>query len=171
MKSLLKRNVDLTIYTNSLASTDAVYVAANLYYDVFKWTRKGINIYLHDGLYTNNNSELDENIKKAKWGTHSKVQVYEATTFSEAMIGTYNIDNRSNFYNSEMALFCKGNDAFTKVVKDEIVEMMDKGIKINPDGSASDREGNKKSVFGSSTKDLRLMRLIFLTSWLLKFLL
>lgn len=171
MKSLLKRDVDLTIYTNSLASTDAVYVAANLYYDVFKWTRKGIHIHLHDGLYTNNNPELDENIKKAKWGTHSKVQVYESTTFSEAMIGTYNIDNRSNFYNSEMALFCKGNDAFTKVVKDEIVEMMDKGIKINPDGSASDREGNEKSVFGSSTKDLRLMRLIFLPSWLLKFLL
>ena len=45
------------------------------------------------------------------------------------------------------------------------------GIKINPDGSATDRDGNKKSVFGSTKKDLKLMRLIFLPSWLLKFLL
>ena len=87
------------------------------------------------------------------------------------MIGTYNIDNRSNFYNSEMALFCKGNDAFTKVVKDEILEMANKGIRINADGTASDIDGNKKSIFGSDTKDLKLMRFIFLPSWLLKFLL
>lgn len=171
MKTLLKKDVEITVYTNSLASTDAVYVAANLYYDVFKWTKKGINIYLHDGIYTQNNPDMEEKVQQAKWGTHSKVQVYEATNFSEAMIGTYNIDNRSNFYNSEMALFCKGNDAFTKVVKDEIMEMAHKGIKINPDGTASDRDGNKKSIFGSDTKDLKLMRFIFLPSWLLKFLL
>ena len=114
---------------------------------------------------------MEEKVQKAKWGTHSKVQVYEASTYSEAMIGTYNIDNRSNFYNSEMALFCKGNDAFTKVVKDEIMDMAHSGIKIHSNGTASDREGNKKSVFGSNQKDLRLMRLIFLPSWLLKFLL
>lgn len=171
MKTLLKKNVEISVYTNSLASTDAVYVAANLYYDAFRWTRKGIKIYLHDGIYTQNNPDLEEKIQKAKWGTHSKVQVYEASNYSEAMIGTYNIDNRSNFYNSEMAVFCKGNDAFTKVVKDEIQEQMDKGIKINSDGSASDRDGNKKSVFGSDQKDLKLMRLIFLPSWILKFLL
>lgn len=171
MKALLNKDVEISVYTNSLASTDAVYVAANLYYDVFKWTKKGINIYLHDGIYTNNNPEMEEKIQKAKWGTHSKVQVYESSNFSEAMIGTYNIDNRSNFYNSEMAVFCKGNDAFTKVVKDEIMDMTNRGIKINSDGTASDRDGNKKSVFGSDTKDLKLMRLIFLPSWILKFLL
>ena len=117
MKGLLKRNIDITVYTNSLASTDAVYVAANLYYDVFKWTRKGIQIYLHDGLFVNNNPEVPEASKKARWGTHSKVQVYENHNSSEAMIGTYNVDNRSNFYNSEMAIFCKGNDEFTQEVK------------------------------------------------------
>lgn len=171
MKSLLKKNVEITVYTNSLASTDAVYVAANLYYDVFRWVRKGINIYLHDGLYVNDNTELAENIQKAKWGTHSKVQVYESTHSSEAMIGTYNIDNRSNFYNSEMVIFCKGNDEFTQTVKNEIMFYAHQGIKINEDGTASDREGNRKSIFGSSKKDVLLMNLIFLPSWLLKFLL
>lgn len=171
MKSMLKRNVEISIYTNSLASTDAVYVAANLYYDVFKWTKKGIHIYLHDGLYTNENPDLDEKIKNARWGTHTKAQVYESTHGSEAMIGTYNIDNRSNFYNSEMAVFCKGNEEYSQAVKKGIMDMAAKGIKINPDGSATDRNGINKSVFGSSEKDLKLMRIIFLPSWLLKFLL
>lgn len=168
---MLKRNVELSIYTNSLASTDAVYVAANLYYDVFKWTNKGINIYLHDGLFTNGNPDLEDKIKNARWGTHTKAQVYESSHGSEAMIGTYNIDNRSNFYNSEMAVFCKGNDEYTQAVKKDIMDMASKGIKINKDGSATDREGTVKSVFGSTEKDLKLMRFIFLPSWLLKFLL
>ncbi|MFP5386490.1 MAG: phospholipase D-like domain-containing protein [Bacteriovoracia bacterium] len=171
MKSLLKRNVEITVYTNSLASTDAVYVAANLYFDVFRWVKKGINIHLHDGLYIDDNSGLDESIRKAKWGTHSKVQVYESTHSTEAMIGTYNIDNRSNFYNSEMGVFCKGNNEFTQEVKNHILNQAKSGIQINEDGSATDREGNKKSVFGSSKKDLLLMNVIFLPSWLLKFLL
>ena len=171
MKSLLKRNVEISVYTNSLASTDAVYVAANLYYDVFRWVKKGINIYLHDGLYINENPDLPEEIQQAKWGTHSKVQVYESTHSSEAMIGTYNIDNRSNFYNSEMAIFCKGNDEFTQTVKNEIMYFANQGIKINADGTASDRDGNTKSIFGSSKKDVLLMNVIFLPSWLLKFLL
>lgn len=171
MKSMLKRGVDLTVYTNSLASTDAVYVAANLYFDVYKWVDKGIHIYLHDGLYTNGNPELDESIKNARWGTHTKAQVYESTHGNEAMIGTYNIDNRSNFYNSEMVVFCKGNDEFTNTVKNEIMDMAHKGIKVNQDGTASDRNGNKKDIFGSSRKGLLIMNLIFLPSWLLKFLL
>lgn len=171
MKSLLEKNVEISVYTNSLASTDAVYVAANLYFDVFRWVKKGINIYLHDGLYIDMNPELDEKVKNARWGTHSKVQVYESTDSTEAMIGTYNIDNRSNFYNSEMVIFCKGNDEFTKTVKDQIINFANQGIKINKDGTASDRQGNKKSIFGSSDKDVLLMNLIFLPSWLLKFLL
>lgn len=171
MKSMLKRNVEISVYTNSLASTDAVYVAANLYYDVFKWTRRGIHIYLHDGLYTNDNPDLEDHIKKARWGTHTKAQVYESTHGSEAMIGTYNIDNRSNFYNSEMAVFCKGNEEYSQLVKNQIMDFAHKGIKINSDGSATDRDGNVKSLFGSDKKDLKLMRFIFLPSWLLKFLL
>lgn len=171
LKSLLEKNVEISIYTNSLASTDAVYVAANLYFDVFKWVNKGIHIYLHDGLYTNDNPELEESIKNAKWGTHSKIQVYEYSNSSEAMIGTYNIDNRSNFYNSEMALFCKGNNEFTQLVKNEIMHLAHSGIKINKDGTASDRDGNTKSVFGSTDKDVMFMKMIFLPSWILKFLL
>jgi putative cardiolipin synthase len=171
MKMLLKKKVDITVYTNSLASTDAVYVASNLYFDVYRWVDKGIKVHLHDGKYIGINPNVDEEVKNARWGTHSKVQIYEASTFTEAMVGTYNIDNRSNFYNSEMVVFCRGNNEYTAQVKDGVMEAIHKGIQINSDGTAQDRDGNKKDVFGSSRKGLLIMNLIFLPSWLLKFLL
>lgn len=171
MKMLLKKGVDITVYTNSLASTDAIYVAANLYYDMFKWRKKGIKIHLHDGQWISGSEEIDENIQHAKWGTHSKVQVYESKESSEVMIGTYNIDNRSNFYNSEMAIFCKGNDEFTKTVKDEINHHLHNGIIINQDGTATDKNGSLRNILGSSEDGKNMMKMIFLPSWLLKFLL
>lgn len=170
-KMLLKKNVSLTVYTNSLASTDAIYVASNLYFDVYRWIEKGVQVHLHDGKNIGVNENLEEEVKNARWGTHSKVQIYESTNFTEAAIGTYNIDNRSNFYNSEMMIFCRGNNEFTAQVKSEVEYHIHKGIQINLDGTAQDRDGNKKDVFGSSRKGLIIMNLIFLPSWLLKFLL
>lgn len=169
--ALLKRGVKVSAYTNSLASTDAVYVAANLYWEAFSWVRQGVDVHLHDGTYTDENPDLDEAVKKAKWGTHSKVHVYESTDSSEVMIGTYNIDNRSNFYNSEMGVFCKGNDELSKEVTDNIFYLKHKGIQIHSNRTATDREGNEVSIWGSNKKDLALMKAIFLPAWLLKFLL
>jgi putative cardiolipin synthase len=171
MKSLLKRGVKISAYTNSLASTDAVYVAANMYFEAFGWIKRGVDVHVHDGLYTDETPELDEAVKNARWGTHSKVQVYENNDSSEIMIGTYNIDNRSNFYNSEMAIFCKGNDELSKEVSDNIFRLKSKGIQLNADRTATDRHGNTRSIWGHSKKDLFLMKAIFLPAWLLRFLL
>lgn len=171
LKLMLERDVAVTFYTNSLASTDAVYVAANLYHEVWGWIKKGIKVYLHDGKLVNDNPRLEDKVVNAKWGTHSKVQVYETTNYSEAMIGTYNIDNRSNFYNSEMAVFCKGNDEFSMEVKKEIMHLANNGILIRKDKTAVNKDGKVVSRFGSDQKDLTMMKLIFIPSWLLRFLL
>lgn len=171
MNSMLDRGVEITLYTNSLASTDAVYVAANLYKDMYTWRRRGMKIFLHDGTWPVEDLELPEGVKKAVWGTHDKTQVYETKTYTEVMIGTYNIDNRSNFYNSEMGVFCRGNDEFTKNVKDDIFQRAHLGTEINEDGSATNRAGERRSVYGSSKRGLLLMKMLALPSWLLKFLL
>ena len=171
MNGLLEKGVDMTLYTNSLASTDAVYVAANLYKDMFTWRRRGMKVFLHDGTWPEEDIELPQGVKDAVWGTHDKTQIYETQKYTEVMIGTYNIDNRSNFYNSEMAVFCRGNDEFTKNVKDEIFKRAHQGIEINEDGSATDRAGERHSVYGSSKRGLLLMKMLALPSWLLKFLL
>lgn len=168
MNQLLDKGVKIDVYTNSLASTDAIYVAANLYMTVKGWARKGINIYLHDGKYIPEHEDSNQEIAHAKWGTHCKSQVYETSSYTEVMIGTYNVDNRSNYYNSEMAVFCKGNNEFTEEVKGGIMERAQQGIYIHQDGTASNKDGEKVSVYGASNEDVLKMKLITLPSWLLK---
>lgn len=170
MKSLMDRGLDITTYTNSLASTDAVYVAANLYKDISAWAKSGINIYLHSGEYIDQDGIVNKKVKTAKWGTHSKTHIYDYIddTQSEIMVGTYNIDNRSNHYNSEMAIFCKGNIRLTKELRYSMLSRMNEGMKVDSDLTATTKTGKKVEIYGANKDDLMLMRLISLPSWLLR---
>lgn len=171
LEKMLQKGVAIDVYTNSLASTDAIYVAANLYLEIQNLSKRGVKIYLHDGKWLGESPVLSDKIKEAKWGTHCKTQVYETSTYSEVMIGTYNIDNRSNFYNAEMAFFCKGNAAFSKEVREGIMARAKNGYFVKRDGTAEDKKGVKKSILGSSETDFNKMRLMTLPSWMLRFLL
>jgi putative cardiolipin synthase len=171
MTHLLSKKVDISVYTNSLASTDAVYVAANLYLYIKKWAKAGIDIFLHDGKFLHEGPAMTEEAEKARWGTHDKTQVYEASTHTEVMIGTYNIDNRSNFYNTEMAVFCRGNDELSGEVKESILRRAGKGIRIQDDGTGMDKDGNRKNIYGTTKAKVLMMKFITLPSWLLNFLL
>ncbi len=169
MSSLVANGAKIDVYTNSLASTDATYVAANMYLGLQRWRAKGINVYLHDGNWMPKNPQTPAYVRSAKGGTHSKVQVYMTNTYSEVMVGTYNIDHRSNYYNAEMGLFCKGNDKFTAEVVGSIAANTKFGLKVSGDGkSVTDRNGKSQSVFGATPGDVRKMKLITLPSWLLK---
>ena len=176
MNMLLAKNVDITMYTNSLASTDAVYVAANLYKDVFRWADKGMKTYVHTCGFQNETETISENIKNSVWGTHSKTQIYESVdehgqTVSEVMIGTYNVDNRSNYYNTEMAIFCKGSPEITKEVKDSMMKRINSASLIHADKSATNKDGESVNIYGDDDSKKKLMKLISLPSRLLKFLL
>lgn len=171
MSHLVRNKVDINVYTNSLGSTDAVYVAANLYLYIKKWAEAGIKIYLHDGKFLNDGPAMDEGAEKAVWGTHDKTQVYESSSHTEVMIGTYNIDNRSNFYNTEMALFCRGNDELSRDVKEAIMARAKKGILIQQDGTAIDSNGVLRNMHSADKNKVLFMKLITIPSWLLGFLL
>lgn len=170
MLSLLVANgAKIDIYTNSLASTDATYVAANMYLGLQTWRAKGIDIYLHDGKWTPRNPTTPAYVQKAKAGTHSKVQVYMTKDYSEVMVGTYNIDHRSNYYNAEMALFCKGNNELTMEVLGSISNSKKYALKVGADGkSVTDRNGKTTSVYGAKPEEVTKMKIITLPSWLLK---
>ncbi len=171
MAHLLKKKVDIDVYTNSLGSTDAVYVAANLYLYIKQWAKSGITIYLHDGKFLHEGPAMTEEAENSRWGTHDKTQVYEASTHTEVMIGTYNIDNRSNFYNTEMAMFCRGNDELSKEVKESIMRRAGKGIMIQQDGTGINKDGRAMNIHAAGKKQVLLMKFITLPSWLLNFLL
>lgn len=171
LNTLLKNKVSINVHTNSLGSTDAIYMSANLYLHLRGWVKKGIQFHLHDGEWSEDES-YDNRINFSKrWGTHAKTQIYETSQYTEVMIGTFNLDNRSYDYNTEMAVFCKGNDDFTQEVKDDMIMKSKNGIEVKKDGSARDRFGFKKNVTGAKTDDVVKMNLITFPSWLVDFLL
>lgn len=172
MYEMLDKGVAIEMYTNSLSSTDAAYVAANLYKDVFRWTKKGIKTNLHQGDYIPETEVLSPEIAKARWGTHSKTYLFESENQKEFMISTYNVDNRSNHYNSELGLFCKGSPELFKDVADNVRLRMSHGMEILKKRKARDnRTGKLVNRFGKHPEGLTTMRLMALPAWLFKYLL
>lgn len=175
MNHFLNRDVKLKIYTNSLASTDAVYVAALLYDKVFNWIDQGIEVYVHPGNYVEEFPAISDEVKQARWGTHSKSMVFKSLidneSVQEIMVGTYNIDNRSNYYNNEMAIFCKGNNELAQELSSNIESRMSAGYRINADRTATDKDGNTVSIFGVDESNLRKMKWLRIPAKIFKFLL
>ena len=108
---------------------------------------------------------------------HSKTHIYDSIdpksgeAISEVMVGTYNIDNRSNYYNAEMAIFCKGSASFTEEVRTNVEARIAKSYKLNGNRTATDKDGNTVSRFGRDATNITKMRLLAIPSYILKFLL
>ncbi|WP_297483304.1 phospholipase D family protein [uncultured Photobacterium sp.] len=171
MQAMLNKQVKLTLYTNSLSSTDASYVAAQLYQHVYDWQKLGITTSVHAGEWIAETDVVFPETKQARWGMHAKTQVYKRSLGNEVMVGTYNIDNRSNHYNTEMGLFCKGNDELVQAVESSILSRAKQGYKIVAENEAIDHDGNKVSVYGAGDPDITKMKYMWLPSWMFNFLL
>lgn len=171
LESLLEKGVKVSFHTNSLASTDAIIMSANLYLRARSWIKKGLELFLHDGKSVEMYPGLEGGVTSRIRGTHAKTHIYETSDYTEIMVGTYNFDNRSDFYNSEMAVFCKGNDELTEDLKTDLNMRIRNGIKVNPDGKAQDRNGNKVHITGATKERILKMQLVTFPSRLIDFLL
>lgn len=148
---LLKSNKKVTILTNSLASTDATYVATTFNDDVkFYAPFDNFSANIMNGKFSNESELFSEKNKNAIWGTHSKTLVFNDKDF---MVGTFNIDHRSNFYNSEMAIFCEGSVDLTKDIKDNIFERMKSSVHLNKLG----RPDKGQKLLENTTTDKKIM--------------
>jgi putative cardiolipin synthase len=123
-----------------------------------------MKVYLHDGHHTNPSREVIAEGKRARWGTHTKAHVYETSSYSEIMIGTYNIHNRSEHFNTELAVFCKGNDELSEDVKEMILRQARNGLKVKSMIYAIDRKGHKINVTGASVLQKIKMKLFTIPS-------
>ncbi len=78
---------------------------------------------------------MNDDIKNSDWGTHSKTIVFNNNSF---MVGTFNSNNRSNFYNTEMAVFCRGRIELTNDVLTNIKFRMKNARHLNKLGKPDD---------------------------------
>lgn len=121
-----EKNVKITLLTNGLYSTDAFYVASVFNDKVGKWIKKGLNAHVYSGdIMPNDYPVLSNEIKNARWGTHSKSFAFDKKSF---MIGSYNFDPRSNYYSTELGVFCDDNAELAKSMINNVNERMNNGI-------------------------------------------
>lgn len=168
MGELLDRGVEVTALTNSLGSTDAIYVSTNFYRQIGEWITRGLRTMVHTSLW-DGHEVVGDWVKATRYGIHSKTFVIDDLDFT---IGTYNVDNRSDFYNTEMTLFCEGSPELAEILLQDINWRITNSYRLTGDGStAVDQQGNPADAYGGATPSkIRLMKGITLPARLLEFL-
>ncbi len=158
IKNLLEKGVDVQLITNSLASTDAVYVASHLYAEMDEWLAHGLKLFLYDSSWLPDEWPLVYAAKKARWGTHSKSFIIDDETI---FIGTYNLDNRSDFFNTELGIFCEKSPEVAMSLKKAMKRRKEMTFMALPGEEAIDHNNQKVDIFGgASAGKIKLMKAI-----------
>lgn len=141
---LQETKTKIKVMTNSLASSDAIPVVTVFSNHVTNYTSyPDFKAYVYKGNFTNETKLIDDKVAKSTWGTHSKTTVFSDESF---MVGSFNMDNRSSYYNSELAVFCSGSKELTKDVKDNIELRMGNSHKLDANGDMEECEDEALSI-------------------------
>lgn len=128
LNSAFDKKVDVTLLTNSLNSTDAIYVYAAFDTIANKWLKKGLESHIFKGKRPDSYEVIESQSGEARYGVHAKTIVFDN---KDVIIGTYNVDPRSANYNSEMIITCENNPEFAKVVQEDIDSRIDGSIHLD----------------------------------------
>jgi putative cardiolipin synthase len=131
---LKANNVGLEVMTNSLASTDAFYTVAASSQRIAPILANGAKISIYGGSSAANKFTAEPLSQKATWGTHAKRAVIGNTI----MIGTFNIDPRSNNLNAEMALICRDNPEAAIYLRNSIEDRIQHAVALDKKGQPAD---------------------------------
>lgn len=166
LENMLEAGQKVNILTNSLGSTDAIYVSTVFTDEVRGYAPlDNFSAYIYTGKFSNESELMNSKIRNAVWGTHSKTIVFNDQA---VMVGTFNIDNRSSYYNTEMAIFCNASKEIRDDVMDNIELRMKHSKKLGKNGRPED--GTSLLANSSFTKKL-LYFFLKVPATLLKFLL
>lgn len=165
MTELLDKKVKLTVLTNSLYSTDAVYVAAVFNAMAATYVQEGMQAYIYRGKSPIEWGGVSEEAHEGIWGIHSKSATFDD---KHTFIGTYNVDPRSRNLNFEMGIVCKNNPELAKLVTSHIQKRIDGAVKLNNKGKPED---GSKLLFDTSFGKKALYWGLMIPSHIFKFLL
>jgi len=146
LKTLLERGTKVEVHTNSLYSTDAIYVNTMFNWTIRKWIKGGLHVYTFNGFKPDFLMTPFESIRKARFGTHAKSVVFNDT---ESMISTFNFDPHSKYFNAESGLFFHDNPEMAKELRGAIHRKMKYARKLTSSKDVSKHKFDNVS-FGKS---------------------
>lgn len=128
LKEALNNNVKTRVLTNSLNSTDAIYVYAAFDSIATGWLNRGLDSYIYKGNKPVNYPVIEEISGKARFGVHAKTFIFDNR---DVVVGTFNIDPRSANFNAEMVVACENNPELAKAVQDDIDSRLAESIHLD----------------------------------------
>ena len=125
---LVKRGISVDLLTNSLASIDSQSVVSLLYARADKVIESGAKIYLYDATSPAGAIFPNPKAAQATWGIHAKSIVLDDDT---SIIGTFNMDPRSENVNAEMMIACRGNKDLALALRADIQKTLNQSVAWN----------------------------------------
>lgn len=150
----------VSVFTNSLGATDAVYVSTAFYQKVYEYMDHGIVSIVHPAKWRMGPPFVLKNTPNIRFGVHSKTWLRDGI---QVAVGSYNMDNRSDYYNNELVLMCNNS----KGLADDLLTDMNlrrlEGYRVIGHEKARREDGREgeADIYGGADEDqIRLMKAI-----------
>lgn len=137
LNNALEKKVKVKLLTNSLNSTDAIYVYTVFDSIIPEWLKKGLDSYIFKGHRPDSYEVLEQHAGKARFGVHAKTFIFDN---KDVVIGTYNVDPRSANFNSEMIVTCDNNKELAEAVQKDIDSRLAESIHLDSLQAIKDAE-------------------------------
>ena len=140
LNEVTDKGIDITLLTNYLYSTDAVYVSAAFNNIIKEWLNKGMDIFLYKGDTQTDYSTISAEVGNSRWGTHAKSIVFDHDSM---MIGSYNFDPRSYTFSAELALFCDDSSEFSNDLAQDMKQRQRDSIFMDSEDTIDETKFNR----------------------------
>lgn len=157
---LVDQKKDVTVYTNSLGATDAVYVSTAFYQKVYEYMERGIVSIVHPAKWVEGDPYIFKSTPSIRYGVHSKTWLRD---HQQVMVSSYNMDNRSDYYNNELALICNDSDELARDLWANMKARRDEGYRVVGYEAATREDGAEgpADIYGGADQgQIKLMKAI-----------
>jgi putative cardiolipin synthase len=144
LKEALNNKTQVVLLTNSLHSTDAIYVYAAFDNLIKNWIDAGLQTYVYKGNSLSNYEYSSPSIANSRFGLHAKSFVFDN---KDVIIGTFNFDPRSANYNTELTVGCEDNPELAYEVTQDIENRIQNSFFLDSSKTVDDVEFYKVGFF------------------------
>lgn len=143
----LNSQVNIKLLTNSINSTDHVFIYSAFESELFGLLHQYLDTYISNGKRPDEYEVLDA-VQNANYGIHSKTFVFDDNDF---IISTFNVDPRSSDINSELLILCEDSPELSKKIKEDIEKRMKQTYHIS----------TREDLISATYKEGKLIKIIY----------